>query len=405
MKIGIVTTWFERGAAYVSKQYEQLLSENHEVFIYARGGEQYAIGDPKWDRENVWWGKRKISPMSTYIDKKDFIKWLKKKNIELVIFNEQHWLEPVMICNKLNIKTVAYIDYYTEETIPFFEIYDALFCNTKRHFSAFKWHPQVYYIPWGTNTEIFKPIKIKSTNKDKIVFFHSCGMNPRRKGTHLLLDALELLEEYYEQIEVIIHTQIDLKKFFPNRIDQINKLINNKVLKIINKTVSSPGLYYMGDVYVYPSILEGIGLTVAEAVSCGLPVIVPNDAPMNEFIKDNINGKLVEVDKFFARADGYYWPQNNCNINSLKEKMIFYIQNRNELTKYKKIAREYALNNLNWENNKNLLVNIICNIQYRKKNIKDLHKKLKFYYNKKIPGFMYFDFMYNFMYYIYKKVK
>ena len=41
MNIGIVTTWFERGAAYVSKQYKDSLEEcGHKVFIYSRGGEK-----------------------------------------------------------------------------------------------------------------------------------------------------------------------------------------------------------------------------------------------------------------------------------------------------------------------------------------------------------------------------
>ena len=42
MNIGIVTTWFDRGAAQVSKQYMDVLQENNDVFIYARGGEKYA---------------------------------------------------------------------------------------------------------------------------------------------------------------------------------------------------------------------------------------------------------------------------------------------------------------------------------------------------------------------------
>ena len=56
MKIGFVSTWFERGAAYVTKQYLNLLKENHEVFVYARGGEKYAIGDEEWDKSYVTWG-------------------------------------------------------------------------------------------------------------------------------------------------------------------------------------------------------------------------------------------------------------------------------------------------------------------------------------------------------------
>lgn len=39
MNIGIVTTWFERGAAYVSRVYlEMLQKEDHNVFVFARGG-------------------------------------------------------------------------------------------------------------------------------------------------------------------------------------------------------------------------------------------------------------------------------------------------------------------------------------------------------------------------------
>lgn len=61
MNIGIVTTWFERGAAYVSRQYMEALSSDPEnrVFVYARGGEAYAKKNSQWDKENVTWGDRK----------------------------------------------------------------------------------------------------------------------------------------------------------------------------------------------------------------------------------------------------------------------------------------------------------------------------------------------------------
>jgi len=36
--VGIVTTWFERGAAYVSRAYREALQERFDVVIYARGG-------------------------------------------------------------------------------------------------------------------------------------------------------------------------------------------------------------------------------------------------------------------------------------------------------------------------------------------------------------------------------
>ena len=44
MNIGIVTTWFESGAGYVSRQYKKILeSPGNKVYIFARGG-FYATG-------------------------------------------------------------------------------------------------------------------------------------------------------------------------------------------------------------------------------------------------------------------------------------------------------------------------------------------------------------------------
>ena len=75
MNIGIVTTWFERGAAYVSKNFRDtlLLDQSNQVFIFARSGEKYAKGDQNWDVENVFWSSRiKISGIGQAIHKKEF---------------------------------------------------------------------------------------------------------------------------------------------------------------------------------------------------------------------------------------------------------------------------------------------------------------------------------------------
>ena len=48
MNIGIVTTWFERGAAYVSKTYMDLMTQlGHKVFIYSRAGWKKPSGKAK----------------------------------------------------------------------------------------------------------------------------------------------------------------------------------------------------------------------------------------------------------------------------------------------------------------------------------------------------------------------
>ena len=50
-----------------------------------------------------------------------------------------------------------------------------------------------------------------------------------------------------------------------------------------------------GDVFVFPSAFEGFGLTLAEAMSMGLPVVgCKSCVAVNELIQDGVNGLLAE---------------------------------------------------------------------------------------------------------------
>ena len=352
--IGIVTTWFERGAGYVSRQYYQLLKNHFNVFIYARGGEEYAEERSEWNVANLTWAKRTPIEVPTYVRLKQFKKWISANNLDVVFFNEQHWWPAVLAANECCAITGCYVDYYTEETVPFFENYDFLACNTKRHMSAFEWHPGARYIPWGTDIDLFKPGGSESGKE--LVFFHSAGMNPARKGTDILIRAFSRLER---GAKLIVHSQIDLQKAMPKLRELCAKLMAEGRMRIEAKTVEAPGLYHLGDVYVYPARLDGIGLTVAEAQACGLPAIVTDSPPMNEFIEENKRSLCaVEVERLFSRADGYYWPQSLASEDDLYRKMAYMVENKERLAGLKADARAFAERNLNWKKNEQEVVEL-----------------------------------------------
>jgi len=378
MKIGIVTTWQERGAAYVSKQYRDILKKDNEVFVYARGGEKYAIGDLIWDKNYVTWGKKIPIHMPQAIDLNDFKKWLIKNKIDLVFFNEQQWWDPILLCQDLNIKTGAYIDYYTKETVSFFEVYDFLICNTRRHLEAFKWHPQAYYIPWGTDIQLFKAKNLSAVENSRITFFHSSGMSPERKGTDILIKAFSNLSG---SKKLIIHTQTDLEESLPNLKDSIKKMRKGGLLEIINKEISAPGLYHLGDVYVYPSRLDGIGLTICEALACGLPVITSDNAPMNEFV-DNSNGRLVKIEKYGERSDGYFWPLCEVNQDLLTSAMQYYIDNFKVISGFKNNARKSAEARFDWSKNSLNLSHLFRDSKVIEKS-EELINKVRFFEKKR----------------------
>lgn len=56
--------------------------------------------------------------------------------------------------------------------------------------------------------------------------------------------------------------------------------------------VDLPSLYRRADVFVFPSLSEGMGLVVLEAMACGCPVIVTTHGP-SEVVRDGIDGFVV----------------------------------------------------------------------------------------------------------------
>ena len=328
-------------------EYRRLLEKEHDVFIYARS-DHYAIGDSNWDDKQVTWGRRLPFVGKTAFDLRQFRQWLRANSIEVVIFNEQHWWPPVLLCNEMGIKTGAYIDYYTEETVPLFAAYDFLVCHTRRHYSVFDWHPQCLYLPWGTELNLFKPRSFDPVEPGKTVFFHSSGMSPQRKGTDLVIEAFDTLPE---TTHLVIHSQRPILDGLPECAKKIEELRSCGRLILHECSVPAPGLYHLGDVYVYPTRLEGIGLTMVEALSCGLPVITTDCPPMNEFVTPGNNGSLVAVDRLVARADGYYWPQSLVNVTSLRQQMMSYVGDDSALAISKRRARAYAEQFLDWHKN------------------------------------------------------
>lgn len=361
MKVGIVTTWFERGAAYVSKQFKEALEESgYQVYIYSRGGE--VLSGQKgleWRGDDVYEGKKVLFPESTYIELDDFESWVRSNNIETVLFNEQRWLPPVLLCKKLGVRSGAYIDYYTKETVSSFKFYDFLICNTKRHESVFNWHQQCHYIPWGTDTSLFTG-QLR-TSCEKIRFFTSVGMNPDRKGLDLTVKSyIDFLGTENLEVQLIIHSQLDVTDFLLERLSpseylSFQKLIKSQKICIIIDTVTAPGLYHIGDVYVYPSRLEGIGLTIAEALASGMPTIVPDEAPMNEYLCTN--STAVEVERRFTRYDGYYWKSNEVSVNALSKAFAAYYESRHQVADMQRKTREYATSHLTWESRVPLIAN------------------------------------------------
>jgi glycosyltransferase involved in cell wall biosynthesis len=341
MRIGIVTTWFPAGGGYVSKAYKSILEKKHEVFIYARGG-QMMKGNPDWDLPNVTWAPTHYNGIKI----NHFLNWAKENKIDILFFNEQRYWKPVIAAKKAGYCIGSYIDYYTQSTVSAFEIYDFLICNTQRHYSVFSWHKNASHVPWGTHVDVYKPSRSQPNNIP--VFIISSGWQSKymgdRRGSLLALQAFQNVKG---NCKLYIYSQVPFEQCLPVWQDLI-KADERITLKV---GTFEPFPYTEGDVYLYPSRLDGIGLTLPEAISSGLAAITTNNGPMNEFVIDDYNGFLIEVEKYLGRSDGYYWAESLCSTDSLTRLMQKYVDDPELLRIHKVNSRDFALKNLNWEAN------------------------------------------------------
>ena len=62
-------------------------------------------------------------------------------------------------------------------------------------------------------------------------------------------------------------------------------------------------VYNLASVFVSPSSLEGFGFTVAEAMSCALPVVVARQGALPEIVGDGPGGVVCDVDRYDQFTD------------------------------------------------------------------------------------------------------
>ena len=116
----------------------------------------------------------------------------------------------------------------------------------------------------------------------------------------------------------------------------------------------SGGNYSMGDVYIYPTIKEGIGLTITEAMCTGMPVVTSNYPTMNEWMNDNKEGRLIRPSKIKKGS----MPMDKFFIDTshLAEIMIDYIEHPDKINVHSHNARKRIETEFNWDDRDSIII-------------------------------------------------
>ena len=154
-----------------------------------------------------------------------------------------------------------------------------------------------YSQPNGEETKLKERLNIKGNP----VYLTIGGIEPRKNSLKLLEAFTEVLKTY-PQAQLIIAGGETLFDYEPYRLEffkiaqQHNIVIGESlILPGVMADADIPVLYRCADAFVFPSVKEGWGLVLLEAIASRLPIITSNIPPFTEFLT-NDSALLIDPD-------------------------------------------------------------------------------------------------------------
>lgn len=355
-RVAIVSIWFKRGQTYVALQTKKALEQsNKQVYIFARQG---SIGNSQFtEKENEFKTVGIYYYPDYHIDPVYFEKFLKDNKIEKVVFIEEQWQMGLgEVCQRLNIPCIniimweAFDPMQKEHYNQFDKLVFPIYCGYQKAYEH-GYHNAVYS-KWGVDLDEWS-IKRKERNDDEIRFIHMAGWGGvyQRKQTDFIINAFRKITNPNAKLMICMQTvkeDVHKNKLAPN-ITLITGCISREEVQ---------GVYSNSDCALAPSKFEGIGLSLLEPQTVGLPVITVDAAPMNEWVMDGINGKVCKVQEK-VEYPNIQVEAALCDEDSFIDNINYLCDNKKVLRQLQDGALRACNDDFNWQKNGQRLVDIL----------------------------------------------
>lgn len=180
---------------------------------------------------------------------------------------------------------------------------------------------KILHIPYGVDLTHFKQVP-KNDNIFRVIFV---GKVCLRKGFQYLVQAFSELKLKNSELLVVGPLSNDIKPIFEkykNNFNYIGRVPQNELYKY----------YSQANVFVLPSIEEGLAMVQLQAMACGLPLIVTTNTGGEDIVRDDIDGFIIPI----------------RDVEKLKEKILFFYENPDIAKKMGENAKERAKLSFTW---------------------------------------------------------
>jgi len=144
---------------------------------------------------------------------------------------------------------------------------------------------KILQLPYGVDLSRFQPVP-REDDTFRVLF---CGGISLRKGVQYLIRAFSELDLPDARLWLVGSPEADIIPILRRHRD------SRIVLKGRQNQDRLPWYYSQADVFCLPSIEDGFGMVIAEAMASGLPIICTTNTGGSELVQDGIEGFVVTI--------------------------------------------------------------------------------------------------------------
>jgi glycosyltransferase involved in cell wall biosynthesis len=134
----------------------------------------------------------------------------------------------------------------------------------------------------GVDHLVFKPSSVSNFQFDYVL---SIGSEEPRKNMGNLLRAFQILLADYPELRLVkVGNTSTINRMATLRYVEELNLVDRIIFLDFVEEEELPTLYSGARLLLFPSLLEGLGMPILEAMACGCPVVTSNRNPMAELV-------------------------------------------------------------------------------------------------------------------------
>jgi glycosyltransferase involved in cell wall biosynthesis len=160
---------------------------------------------------------------------------------------------------------------------------------------------KIRVIPRGVNLRLMEAAPVRSAARSMVLgelaldpdtfLILSIGRHEAQKGQRYLVESMPMIRQAIPNAVLVVAGQPGT---LTSRLEEmIAELSMANAITLLGRRTDVPTLLRAADVFVFPSLFEGMGVTLLEAMAAGLSCITTRQPPMTEIITDGVDGLLV----------------------------------------------------------------------------------------------------------------